>query len=134
MDIKFKALKGIQVSLFELTKNRLGMKLNHWVDRWIERIEKEIQFVEKSRIKLCEKYAKKDKEGKPLMKKEKDQQIYDIEDVKGFEKEFGELLEQSIDIDLKPLILDDKDIKLEYGYQKLLEPIMDQEFLKSLDT
>jgi len=86
MDIKFKALKGIQVSLFELTKNRLGMKLNHWVDRWIERIEKEIQFVEKSRIKLCEKYAKKDKEGKPLMKKEKDQKSMTLKTLKVLRK------------------------------------------------
>ena len=133
MEIKFKDMRGVQIALVELGKNRLGMKVNHWVDRWFERIGKEIEIVEKSRLKLCEKYCKKDKDGKCVMKQEGDQSHYEIDDLKSFEKEYNELLEQSIDVDLRPLILDDKDIKMEPFLQKLLYPICDPEFIKSLE-
>ena len=69
--------------------------------------------MEKARIKLVEKLAKKDKDGKPLMKKDKDgKQLdppqYDLtgENMEKFQKEFAELNEEEIEIDFKPIKLE----------------------------
>jgi len=66
--------------------------------------------MEKARIKLIEKLAKKDKDGKPLMKKAKEgePQQYDLtdENMAKFQTEYAELGKEEFEIDFKPIKLD----------------------------
>ena len=122
----------IQISLVELAKNKLSIKLNYLIDKWLERIALELKTVDKSRTKLADKYCQKDDKGQLIIKNN----LYQYGDnLDKANKEYEELMNEEIEFDLKPLVLDvlDESIKIETGYQKALYPILDPECLKTLE-
>ena len=101
----------------------LPIKTAYWLARFLDKVGAEQKAMETTRMKLVEKYAKKDKDGKPMMKKDKDgKQLNEFDLTKAnmekFQTEFAELgkvefdvkfnpikLEQLGDIKLKPIVL-----------------------------
>ena len=72
-----------------------------------ETLQKEIERSEKERTKLCEQYAEKDEEGKPVMTDNivngKKVQAYKLSDENQaiFAEEYNELLETEVEIDIR---------------------------------
>lgn len=148
MKIKFKDINKLLVGLNELLSVKGKVKLNHWAGRWYERLQKESESLNKSRINLAESLCNK-KDGKPIMiplKDDKGEPIlqngqpmskYDLtpENEEKLNKEYNELLEDEFEVDLKPLPFDDSlDGLLKGAYQTMLNDIIDPEFIKSLET
>ena len=94
----------------------LPVKTAYWLARFLDKVGVEYKAFETARVKLAEKYAKKDKDGKPAMKKVKDMpDQYDITDdnMKKFNDELGELGKEEFEIDFKPIKLEQLgDIKI----------------------
>lgn len=108
--------EGLDVIL----KTELPSKPAYWLARFTDKIQSEMKAMDSVRVKLVEKYAKKDKDGKPVFKKDKDgkeldPQQYDLskKNMEIFNKEFADLGKEEFEIDFKPIKLEQLgDIKL----------------------
>ena len=109
---------SMQQSLNTILALELPVKPAYWLSRFADKIQAEMQAMEKARMKLIEKYAKKDKDGKPMMKKDKDGKPineYDLTkaNTEKFQLEFAELGKEEFEIDFEPIKFDQLgDIKL----------------------
>ena len=106
--------KGLDV----LLAKELPVKTSYWLARFLDKIGSEFKAMESARVKLVEKYATKDKDGKPVMKKDKDGKPlneYDLDkaSMEKFQTEFAELGKEEFEIDFKAIKLEQLgDIKL----------------------
>ena len=111
MKITLNEVRGMQIGLEEIMKKELPRNTAYWFKRFMVRIVSEIKRHEDSRLKLVMKYAKKDKDGKPLFKKEKGKQLneYDVSPANFIKlaKEYDELSQKEFDIPFKPRKLDE---------------------------
>ena len=121
MKFTLNEVMGMQAGLDVILAKELPVKTSYWLARFLDKIGVEYKAMEAARNKLIEKYAKKDKDGKLIMKKVKDMpDQYDLtnENMKKFQDEFTELgktefeiefnpikVEQLGDIKIKPLVL-----------------------------
>lgn len=120
MKFRLKEINTIQAGLDAILVMDLPAKPAYRLARFLDRIRSAIGATEKTRVKLAEKYVKRDKDGKLMFKKDnKGKQIepqeYDFtkENLVKFGKEYTKLSEQEFDIDFKPIKLADLgDIKL----------------------
>jgi len=118
--MKFTLNEAIEMTegLNEILTKEVTVKAAYWLARFLEKVSSEMKAMEKARMKLIEKYAEKDKDGKPLFKKDKDGNSlnqYDIsnENAEKFSKEFEELKAEEFDIEFNPIKIDQLgDIKL----------------------
>jgi len=118
--MKFTLNEAIEMTegLNEILTKEVTVKAAYWLARFLEKVSSEMKAMEKARMKLIEKYAEKDKDGKPLFKKDKDGNSlnqYDIsnENAEKFSKEFEELKAEEFDIEFNPVKIDQLgDIKL----------------------
>lgn len=99
---------GMQKGLDVILAKELPVKTAYWLARFLDKVTIEYKAMEKVRIKLIEKYAKKDKDGKPMMKEVKkgeQPKEYDLTDdnMKKFQDEFAELGKEEFEIDFKPI-------------------------------
>jgi len=113
MKITLNEVRGMQAGLDVILGKELPVKASYWLARFLDKIRAEMEAMEKARIKLVEKLAKKDKDGKPMFKKGKDgKQIepnqYDFtdENMAKFQAEFDELGKEEFDVDFKPIKLE----------------------------
>jgi len=100
----------MQAGLDVILAKELPIKTSYWLARFLDKIGVEFKAMDKARIKLIEKYAKKDKDGKPMMKKVKDDkpQEYDLTpaNMKKFQAEYADLGKEEFEVDFKPIKLD----------------------------
>ena len=113
MKISLNEVRGMQAGLDVILAKEIPIKPAYWLARFLDKIRAEMEAMEKARIKLVEKLAKKDKDGKPMFKKGKDgKQIepnqYDFtdENMAKFQAEFDELGKEEFDVDFKPIKLE----------------------------
>ena len=118
MKFTLNEVQGMQAGLDVILAKELPVKTGYWLARFLDKVSAEFKAMDKVRIKLIEKYAKKDKDGKPMMKKVKDGEQpkeYDITEANmvKFQAEFGELGKAEFEVDFKPIKLEQLgDIKL----------------------
>jgi hypothetical protein len=116
MKIKVNEIKSIGEGLNEILEIALPIKTAYWLARLVNKLDSELKAFERVRMNLVTQHAKKDKEGKPLFKKDKDGKDTNevvVVDMEKFQKEFIELAEEDLDIDFKPIKLADLgDIKI----------------------
>jgi len=118
MKFSLNEIMGMNEGLNVILAKELPVKTAYWLARFLDKVGSETKAMETARIKLVEKYAKKDKDGKPIFKKDKDgKQLneYDltVTNMKKFNEEFVELGKEEFDIDFKAIKLDQLgDIKL----------------------
>ena len=79
----------------------IGLSLS--LTRMMDKIYQEQASIEKQRMKILKKHCKTNDKGEIEPDENGNAQI---EDMEGFEKDFKELLEQEIEVDIKPLKLD----------------------------
>ena len=99
--------------VFHILGNAQGLSAHiaYRLYRNIELINKELEMYEKTRIKLLKSLANKDENGEPIIKKSDSQEFYDLpdENLKKFNESMFELINESVDLDLKKISLDDID-------------------------
>lgn len=109
---------GMQKGLDVILGKELPVKTAYWLARFLDKVNSEFKAMEIVRIKLAEKYATKDKDGNPIMKKDKNGRQtnqYDLTkaNMEKFQTEFTELGKEEFEIDFKPIKLEQLgDIKL----------------------
>lgn len=66
---------------------------------------------EKTRIKLLKSLANKDENGEPIIKKNNNQEFYDLSDenLQKFNEDISKMVNESVELDLKKISLDDID-------------------------
>ena len=118
MKFNLNEVMAMQAGLDVILGKELPVKTSYWLARFLDKVGVEFKAMEAARIKLIEKYAKKDKDGKPMMKKVKkgeQPKEFDLTDdnMKKFQAEYGELGQEEFEIDFKPIKLEQLgDIKL----------------------
>ena len=118
MKFNLNEIMAMQTGLDVILAKELPVKPAYWLARFLDKVGIEYKAMESTRMKLLEKHAKKDKDGKLVMKKDKDGKPineYDITktNMEKFQDEFAELGKEEFEVDFKPIKLDQLgDIKL----------------------
>lgn len=106
----------MQAGLDVILGKELPVKTAYWLARFLDKVGSEFKASEKARMILIKKYAKKDKDGNFVFKKDKDgKQIeppnhdFTKENHEKFQAEFAELGKEEFEIDFKPIKLADLD-------------------------
>ena len=112
MKITLNEIRGMQIGLEEIMKKELPRKTAYWFKRFMVRLVSEIKAHENVRLQLAIKYAKKDKDGKPIFKKDKDgkrSNEYDLSKPNfiKFVKDYDELSQKEFEIPFEPRKLDE---------------------------
>jgi hypothetical protein len=110
MKLKAGEIRKIGDGLKEILDKELPVKPAYWLARIATKLESEGTAFEKARISLVTKHAKKDKDGKPEVMKDKNGKPtnqFNIPDMEAFNKEYLELANQEIDLDINPIKLAD---------------------------
>ena len=112
MKVTLNEVRQMQPGLDVILAKELPVKTAYWLARFLDKVRAEIGSTENIRMKLVDKYAKKDKDGKFIFKKDdkgKDLQEYDFtkENYINFVKEYDELSQIEMEIDFKPIKLAD---------------------------
>ena len=112
MKVTLSEVRQMQPGLDVILAKELPVKTAYWLARFLDKMRAEIGSTENIRMKLVDKYAKKDKDGKFIFKKDdkgKDLQEYDFtkENYINFVKEYDELSQIEMEIDFKPIKLAD---------------------------
>lgn len=103
-------LKEVQVRLQNLAKlgtKTFPAKLSFAISCNIEKLQKEAEHIEKERKKLCEQYAEKDDDGKPVMVdsviggKESKEYKMDTSARTAFGEEYESLLDTEVDVTIR---------------------------------
>jgi len=109
MKFKVGELKVIGEGLSEILEKELPVKPSYWLSRIAIKLDSELKAFEGARVKLVIKHAKKDEKGNPIVLKDKSgkpTRNYDVTDMDAFNKEYDELAEQEIEININPIKLD----------------------------
>ena len=124
MKITLNELKGMEMGLNTVMSMGLPAKTAYWFKRFMDRVVSEMNAFENKRKALVIKYAKKDKNGKPVLKKVKkgEPAEYDVskEDMVKVRAEFDEMFHKEFDIPFEPIKLEqfgDTKIKPDTLYQ-----------------
>ena len=110
MKITINEIKGMELGLNTVMGMGLPPKTAYWFKRLMDRVVSELKAFEKKRQGIVVKYAKKDKNGKPMLKKVKkgEQAEYDVskEDMAKLRNEFDELINKEFEIPFTPIKLE----------------------------
>uniref|UniRef100_A0A6M3K520 Uncharacterized protein n=1 Tax=viral metagenome TaxID=1070528 RepID=A0A6M3K520_9ZZZZ len=109
MKFKLNEIRLATEGLSEILQKELPVKTAYWLARFLSKVEAENASMEKARMNLIKKHAKKDKEGNPVFILDKDGKStsqYDIPDMEAFQNEFIELTNEEVEIDFKPIKLE----------------------------
>lgn len=100
MLFKLGEILGAQDSLSKLVNAELPIKVSYRLLKLLRSCSEELKTLEEARLRLVKKYAEEKKEGKEMMKVSKENQ-------EKFRQEFGQLLEEEIEVDFDPILLDE---------------------------
>lgn len=130
MKIKVNEIGNIVEGLNEILQKEIPVKPAYWLARFVNKLDNEIKAFERVRMNLVTQHARKDEDGKLLfVKNDKGENTnqYDIADMVAFQKEFAELAEEELEIDFKPIKLEQLgDIKLKPMTLAKLEKIIEE--------
>lgn len=125
MKFKLAELKPFAEGLTEILNIELPIKPAYWLGKLLRKIEAELKHFDETRMKLIVKHStEKDENGHPKVDETTNRYIVDEE---AFSKEFIELCEEEIDIDFKPIKLEELgDVKLKPITLAKLEKILEE--------
>lgn len=109
MKIKLGDAKTMWEGLAELKKQKkkFPIKVKFAITQNVDALEKEASSLEIQRIELCEMYANKDKDGKPIIKDE----AYDIPEgaKEELNKEYSDLKAEEVEVDIRMVPIEEFD-------------------------
>jgi hypothetical protein len=90
-------------ALNAMAEVRVPFKTSYWIVKTTDKMASELAIYDKTRVKLCERYAKKDAEGNVETKDGK--YVFSEETEPLFNKEFSELSHQELEFPFTPIKL-----------------------------
>jgi len=113
MKVKIREILESSSVLQKLTTTSLPVKTSYNILRNTRKISQEIEPFEKARTELVAKYGTEDESGKIVVTDSNLQIFY---------KEVGELLDEEIEVDIRPIKIDDlSDVKLSASELQLID-------------
>lgn len=102
MKMKLGEVKGRFAGLLKISEKTFPAKVSYAIARNLKLLEKEYKDLEEQRLKICESYADKDKDGKAVTRQKDGNTVYVFseEAQEQLNKEYAELLDEEIDIDI----------------------------------
>jgi hypothetical protein len=97
--VKLGILKAIEEPLIKLVKLELPIKTSYKLSKILKKIGQELADLEEERVKLVKKYGDQDDEAQSI-------QVTDPAKYEEFAKEFGELLQEEITLEIDPIPID----------------------------
>ena len=129
MEIRLGTLADSQLAVAILNRSEgLDSVPAYRIMKNFKAISDEAENYEKQRIKLCEKYAEKDEEGNPAIKKTKDGDVYVItkENEEKYQEELKALQDELVDVKIRKVSLTDiNPAKLAPGFIGAIEFMLD---------
>lgn len=132
MKLTLGEVRSMAPGLNAILGKELPAKPSYWLARFMDKVSSEMRAIEKARMSLVRKYAKKGEKGQLLFIKDKEgKDTNQIDFAKGdfekFQKEFAKFLEGKVEIKFKPIKLKDLDMEVcpKCGKKKLtIKPII----------
>ena len=103
MKLQLGEIREMVTAMPILLKEKLPVKTAYNLARTYRELSSHMKDMESARNSLLDKYGRKDKKGKAIVK---DNQ-YEIEDTESFSKEFTELSRQEVEVDFEGFSLED---------------------------
>lgn len=102
MKMKLGGVRERLEGLLKVAKKTFPAKVNYAVAKNLKLLESEFKDLEEQRIKICESYADKDENGKAVTQEKDGNMLYVFsgDAQEQCNKEYGELLEEEIDLDI----------------------------------
>lgn len=103
MKMKLGEIEGRLKGLLKIIEKTFPAKVNYAIGKNSKLLESELKDLEEQRIKICESYADKDEDGKAVTQ-EKDGNttyVFSGDALEQCSKEYAELLEEEIDLDIR---------------------------------
>lgn len=107
MKMKIGEVRGRLEGLLKVADKTFPSKVNYAVAKNLKMLESEFKDLEEQRIKICESYADKDEDGKAKIKTvkansgETSMYVFSGGAQEQFNKEYTELLEEEIEVDIR---------------------------------
>lgn len=107
MKMTLREVRDHYVALSEMADLALPAKLSYTIARNLERLEREVKNIDKTRESLCKQYANKDENGEPKLVDSivggKTVQEYDMtpEHKREYVKEYEEFLDTEAEVDIR---------------------------------
>lgn len=107
--MKLSEVQGRLEGLLKLAGKNLPVKIAYAIAKNIKVLNEEYKTIEEQRIKLCEKYADKDEDGKPKMAEKDGKQVYQFSDdnEEKVNEEYKELLETEEELDIHKVSIEE---------------------------
>ena len=113
MKFNLNEILAMQTGLDVILAKEIPVKPAYWLARFLDKVGSETKALETARMKLIEKYVKKDKDGKPTMKKDSNEYDLTKTNLEKFQTEFTELGKEEFEIEFTAIKVSDLgDIKL----------------------
>jgi len=117
MKVKIQDILAAAPTIQKLNGISLPAKVSYNIARNLKKIQHELEPFEKARVELVRKYGNDDGEGKLVVKEESMEEFY---------KEMGGLLEEEIEVDIRPISIDGLNkIELSPGELQLIDFMFD---------
>lgn len=102
MEMKLGEVKGRLVGLLNTAEKRFPAKVSYAIYKNQKILENEYKDLEEQRLKICESYADKDKDGKAVTRQKDGNTVYVFSGKaqEQLNKEYAELLEEEIEVDI----------------------------------
>ena len=109
MKVQLRELQALAQGITSILEEKLPAKAAYWLARNGDKLDQELRAFEKTRIATLEKHARKDKDGKAVIKGKE----YQLDKREAFEVEMNKFLDEEVEVDLKPISLETLgDVKL----------------------
>lgn len=105
MKLMLGELAIINQGISAIANEKIPIITTYWLTRNADEIISETNAFEKSRLRLIDDYAKKDKDGRKVLNKDK--RSYKMKNMEKFQEEFAKLAETEVDVNLKVFELAD---------------------------
>lgn len=126
MTITLKNIVDSQEAMRNLSNQQLRGRVAFKVARLLKKLESELQVFNDTRIKLIEKYAKRDENGDFVLN-EKSEYQFDQNNANAFIEEMNKLLIEPIQIDANPISIEDiEELDFTPSEMAMLEPFMEE--------
>lgn len=118
MKIKIESIINSVEVLKKITNAEVPIQTSYHIAKNIEKIEKEIEFFEKERVKIVKKYGEKKEDGELLVSENGNVNIVDVEN---FNKEMQELNSLEVELDIVKINIEDlRDSKISITPREVL--------------